>query len=615
MIVASAIILAVLSAPGPQGSFTPFVNEANARGVVASTLGSPQTVGQYGFGIGFADLDRDGDADLIALGTTAALASVFENTGAGNFVNRTATCGITGLSSPGGFAAADLDADGDLDLVIGQRGHGTMLFRQTAPMVFADATDGSGLESAWMGRCVSMADLDGDGWIDCMIGNYASLIAGTDGAHPQVFLNQQGSGRFIEAAAWCGIDDPAYTFMVSPGDLDRDGDPDLYLSNDRAHVGPILASNRLMRNDRGRWTELTATCGDAGSAFFSMGVARADVDGNGLIDLVCTNITVPNQPLGAVHPLFMQVAPMTWDEQAAARGLVTASNLTGWSVQAFDADNDGDPDLHIVHQAAQDRFFLNTNGQFTDLTTAAAIGGGPQVDYSSACADVDDDGALDLATNPLGAPLRLFMNKEGRRRPAVRIGIAGEWPNVDAIGALVEVEVSGRTIPLEVMAGGAGYLGMNDARVHAGLGDSPRADRVSVTWPWTGTTRTIHELPAGTCWTIHPPDQLGDANGDWIIDAIDHAALTACLGESLMTCPCLIFDFDGDGSVTSTDAVAFEARAVLARCDLDRDGDVNGADLSMLLAGWGTNDPRLDATRDGAVTGADLAQLLAEWSP
>jgi len=177
MIVSTAIILAVLSAPGPQGSFTPFVNEANARGAVATTLGSPQTIGQYGFGIGFADLDRDGDADLIALGTTAALASVFENTGSGNFVNRTSTCGITGLSSPGGFAAADLDADGDLDLVISQRGHGTKFYRQIAPLVFADATDGSGLDSAWMGRCVSMADLDGDGWIDCAVGNYASLIA------------------------------------------------------------------------------------------------------------------------------------------------------------------------------------------------------------------------------------------------------------------------------------------------------------------------------------------------------------------------------------------------------------------------------------------------------
>jgi hypothetical protein len=138
---------------------------------------------------------------------------------------------------------------------------------------------------------------------------------------------------------------------------------------------------------------------------------------------------------------------------------------------------------------------------------------------------------------------------------------------------------------------------------------------VTVTWPWTGTTRTIHALPAGTCWTIHPPDQLGDANGDWTIDSIDHSALTGCLGESLMTCPCLVFDFDGDGSVTTTDLAAFEARAALARCDLDRNGTVDGADLSMLVAGWESNDPRLDATGDGAVTGADLARLLAEWSP
>ncbi|MEY2713605.1 MAG: hypothetical protein RL005_1827, partial [Planctomycetota bacterium] len=314
-------------------------------------------------------------------------------------------------------------------------------------------------------------------------------------------------------------------------------------------------------------------------------------------------------------PLFMQVSPMLWDEQSTARGVVTASNLTGWSVQAFDADNDGDPDLHIVHQAAQDRFFLNTNGQFADLTTAAALGGGPQVDYGSAVADVDGDGALDLVTNPLGAPLRLFMNKEGRRRPAVRIRVEGQWPNIDAIGALVDVEAGGRTTPLDVCAGGVGYLGMNDLRVHAGLGDAPRADRVTVTWPWTGTTRTIAALPAGACWTVHPPERLGDGNDDWRVDAEDRAMLSGCVGESLITCPCLVFDFDGDGAVTTVDAAAFEQRAALARCDVDLDGDVDGADLAMLVAGWSTRDPRLDATGDGAVTGADLAELLAQWSP
>ncbi len=613
MILPAGLIVGVLVARSPPGGFSPFVNEAGQRGLSVNMMTAPQSVGQYGFGMALADFDADGDLDSLILGRAGTLIALHENNGNGQFTDRSSMSGIVGLTSPGGVCAGDLDADGDLDLVISQRGHGPMLYWQVQPLRFVDGTSASGLSGQWMGRCVAMSDLDGDGWLDLTIGNYAGLIEGTDDAHAQAWRNR-GDGSFVDVSGACLLGAPAHNFMAGPADVDRDGDPDLFVSNDRAHIGPIFSNDRLIRNDRTHWTDVTPECGDAGSAFFSMGVARADFDANGLVDIVCTNVTVPDQPLGAVHPLFMRTGTWSFDEQSQQRGLVVPTNLTGWSIQAFDADHDADADLHIVHQVASDRLFLNQQGQFADRTSSSGMAGGSWLDYCSVIGDVNGDGAVDVLTNPLGTGVRLYINHEGPERDALILRVTGEWPNTNAIGALVDVTIGERVIPLEVTAGGSGYLGMNDSRVHTGLGTRSSAQRVVVRWPWSGTTRVIDGLPAGACWTIDPPARLGDADHDWDVDDHDAIDFAACRSQGVVSCDCLVFDFDGNAVVDAADAAAFAARHALPRCDFDGDAVVGSSDLGALLVAWETIHPQYDVDGSGRVTGADLAILLSQWS-
>ncbi|MBL9140475.1 MAG: VCBS repeat-containing protein, partial [Phycisphaerae bacterium] len=121
----TAIAVAALAiAEVALGQLVPFTNEAVARGLVYPMGSLPAGGVTSGQSVGFADLDGDMDMDVICLGRENNQVGVFENTGAGVFINRSATSGIPAFANPSSFAAGDYDADGDLDLVITTWGSG-----------------------------------------------------------------------------------------------------------------------------------------------------------------------------------------------------------------------------------------------------------------------------------------------------------------------------------------------------------------------------------------------------------------------------------------------------------------------------------------------------------
>jgi len=452
--------------------------------------------------------------------------------------------------------------------------------------------------------------VNGDGWPDLFIARYAGGIAGTLDARSHLYLNQRGF--LVESGAAMGVGDPAYSFLGCFLDVDRDTRPDLVLSNDRGIIPPHYQGNQAWTNTGVALAEVTDTCG-LGQALYSMGLAPGDFDRNGIIDLFVANLNAVDQPLGPVNPLF--IASSEWaylEESESWRLLPVGTNITAWSTIAADFDNDGWTDLAVNNQLHPNRLYRNDGTRhFTDVTSDAAFGGPNKPSYCSAAADLDLDGDIDLVSAELSTTLRLLVNHEGEERSSVTLEIVGEWPNTQAIGALVDLSVGGSTRIAQVMAGGHGYLGQNELPLHFGLDGAMETDALVVRWPWGSAVRTLERLPEGR-WRVYPLSRLGDADGDFEVDSDDDPALADCLGSG-MYAGCEMFDFDGDGVVDSDDAAAYRARRSLSIADFDRSGSVDAADLAAVLANWGLANPMIALGTSTTVGGQELAAVLSDW--
>jgi hypothetical protein len=317
------------------------------------------------------------------------------------------------FADPGGQSNAwgDFDGDGDLDLVITFNNAPVRLYRN-GPDGFEDVAPGSGLPTdGGNPRSVAWGDVDRDGDLDLYVG-----YSGLDGPANRLYLNASSGDEvaFTEVGEAAGVAIRGFTRQVSFVDYDADGDLDLY-------VALRAGTNRLLSNDGGTFTDVTFDTGIA-EPRRTVGACWFDMDADGDLDLFTANQNGDRDGLFRNDDGRFRDVAMELDIDQPRRPLEAGG--VGCAVTDFDVD--GDLDLYVAEYGADSLFRNNGDGTFTDVAPAMGIAVHEHI-VTGVWGDVQHDGRPDLYTvgyvnGKPGTPDYLFVNDGDRfvnRLPAV----------------------------------------------------------------------------------------------------------------------------------------------------------------------------------------------------
>ena len=428
-----------------------------------------------------------------------------------HFTDVTEQSGINANQYGLGVAAADVDNDGWVDLLLTNFGT-VQLFHNNGDGTFTDVSKASGVQGE-PGVAVAAAflDYDRDGWLDLYVGYNVSYTIDNDrkcpnaagardycppqiyGGRPAHLYRNLGHGKFVDVTARAllgGKFGPA--LGVATADYNGDGWPDIYVANDGE-------PNLLWINQRdGTFKESALLAGSAltaeGRAEASMGVDAGDFDNDGDEDLFMTELT------GQGFNLYVNDGSARFRDESAASGLGAFSQrFTGWGTAWFDFDNDGWLDLlavngpivanegregqpfpydqrKILFRNLRNRRFENVTDQAGAVFTLSEAGRG------AAFGDIDNDGDIDVVVGNDNGRLRLLLNNIGNRNHWVGVRAVGTQGR-DMLGARVVVILRDGTKRWRRVRSDGSYASANDPRVLVGLGSSAEPPAVQVHWP------------------------------------------------------------------------------------------------------------------------------------
>jgi enediyne biosynthesis protein E4 len=530
----------VAAAPDPAPLGLAFVDVAREAGLVAKTIYGGQQTNKYllettGCGVAMLDYDNDGFLDLFFVnGTTLdgfprgqePTSHLYRNRGNGTFEDTTAKAGLALVGWGQGVCAGDYDNDGFDDLYVTFWGQ-NRLFRNRGNGTFEDVTARAGLTTPtrWGAGC-AFVDIDRDGLLDLFAANYIDfdlktapvpesglcrykgipVACGPPGlpGGKNVLYRNTGRGTFTDVSTAAGITRAAGTYGlgVSTLDFDDDGWTDVYVANDSN-------PSTLYRNRRDSTFEdiaIPAGCAYSqdGKPQAGMGLAIGDYDRNGTIDIFKTNFA------GDTSTLYTNLGEGLCEDRTFASGIGMATRWLGWGVGFLDLDHDGWLDLflvngHVYPEVSQIRteagyeqrkvIYRNArNGRFEEITERLGPPvTTPRAGRGAAFGDVDNDGDVDVAVNNVHDTPNLYRLDVAGPTSWTQLKLVGTTSNRNAIGARVRIVAGGATLVRQVHGGGS-YYSQNDLRVHAGLGDAAKIDRVEVRWP-NGNEEVFRDVP------------------------------------------------------------------------------------------------------------------------
>ncbi|MBN1137713.1 MAG: CRTAC1 family protein [Anaerolineae bacterium] len=431
----------------------------------------------YGAGAAWGDYDGDGDQDLyvVNLGPGGAgQANVLLRNDGAIFTDVSVEAGV-GDIGPGVAAAwADMDNDSDLDLFVSNRPGNNALYVNDGAGHFQNIAVAAGVaDPAGYGEGAAWADDDQDGLVDLYMANYSSAAP----PYPpnRLYRSLDGSS-FQDIATERQAADTGNGEGIAWADLDNDGDLDLYVAN--AGGTNVL----FQRQDDGTFADVTAQMHVQGGPGNSFGAAWGDYDNDGWLDLY-----VAQQ---GTNRLYRNLSGADFADVTAEAGAGGGNNRWSLGCAWGDYDNDGDLDLHMANATiagydSADLLLSHEGGSpvtFADVTAVAGVTNTLDA-RGNAWVDYDNDGDLDLYVvnqGSTGEPNRLFRNN-GTPNHWLEIRLIGAASNRSAIGA--RLTVSSDRSQIREISGGSGFASQDSLLAEFGLGDWGEPVDVTVLWP------------------------------------------------------------------------------------------------------------------------------------
>ncbi|WP_346861841.1 VCBS repeat-containing protein [uncultured Draconibacterium sp.] len=525
-----------------------------------------------GAGVGVGDLNNDGLQDIIFAGNKVT-SRVYLN--CGNFRFKEITRNFEGLSDNQWYSSVtitDINNDGWLDVYFTSTVGKAYEQRKNRLWINNKASDGEdptfsekaleyGIASAAASVDAAFLDYDGDGDLDLYVLNSNLIMRSsstyrpkiTDGSaqnNDQLYRNN-GDGTFSDVSKEAGVVIEGYGLGLAIADINRDGYPDIYVSNDYLSNDILYINQKdgTFKNEIKRYLSY--------QTHSSMGNDIADINNDGFPDIYTLDmlpekqcrkketlngfsyvIYLMNERYGYEHQYIRNMLHMHngfIDEQLlpfSEVGQLTQLHHTEWSWSPLfaDFDNDGDKDLLVTNGYPKDmtdkdwakmlaknqqntsdeqnilsllppvkvaNMAFENAGQFNFSKTTDWLPEIPSYSYGASFVDLDNDGDLDYITNNFNDEAFIFRNNTCEQATYnanyLKIKLIGKPQNTMAVGALVELWQDGKYQISEHFLS-RGYASSVEPVIHFGLPAGSPVDSVVISWPSTTNVSVLKNI-------------------------------------------------------------------------------------------------------------------------
>ena len=521
-----------------------------------------------GAGVGIGDIDNDGLPDIFFTGNMVS-SRLYLNKGAMRFDDITEQAGVTTKRWATGATMVDINNDGYLDIYVSVSGpawskgeeRANLLFVNNGNRTFTEAAAQYGIADSSFTTHAVFLDYNRDGCLDLFLlnnspkdftrgvtGHPSGMRGTTPGSYNELYRNDcigGKPGKFTNVSREAGIlRDAGFGLGVVADDLNGDGWPDIYVSNDVAPNDVLYVNHRdgTFTNKRAQWLKHTS--------FAGMGVDVADFNNDGRsdilqVDMMPRDLSRRKRMSGfTTYGGLLESRSLGFRDDFTANSLQLSNGVTkdgdvifsdiaslagvahtdwSWSALFADFDNDGYKDIFISNgypKAVNDLDYQTTmfalsrrpdaasrraqldllkrlpgyeeasyvfrnsgNLAFSDKTKEWGLDH-KGFSYGAAYADLNNDGRLDLVVNNIDAPALIYENIQPADDAHHYLGIrlVGDSANSRGIGSRLILTAGGQKQYI-YHSPYRGYMSSMDERDHFGLGRVKRVDSLEVIWP------------------------------------------------------------------------------------------------------------------------------------